>query len=199
MGEPVGTATIPPPRDEAVRWERIVAVARPAPPERSAWLRYGVAVAFVLAMTGLNLALRPWLEPGLFAPYFLAVAVASWFGGFGPGLAASLLSVALANAVLLGHGTLAVNPRDLPRLAVFLVAAVVVSNLSASQRRTELALRASEARLRAMMDTASEGIWLVDPAGRTLYANDRMADLLGVDVAALDRRDIAAVDRKSVV
>ena len=42
------------------------------------------------------------------------------------------------------------------------------------------ALRVSEARHRAIADTAEEGIWAISPSGDTLYANARLAAILGV-------------------
>ena len=44
----------------------------------------------------------------------------------------------------------------------------------------EAALRASEARYRLIAETAQEGIWATDLQGKTLYANQKMADLLGL-------------------
>lgn len=43
----------------------------------------------------------------------------------------------------------------------------------------EAATAASEARYRALVDTASVGIWHLDENGRTLFANDRLAALFG--------------------
>ncbi|MDP9095511.1 MAG: EAL domain-containing protein [Pseudomonadota bacterium] len=43
----------------------------------------------------------------------------------------------------------------------------------------EAATAASEARYRALVDTASVGIWHLDEGGRTLFANDRLATLFG--------------------
>lgn len=43
----------------------------------------------------------------------------------------------------------------------------------------EVATAASEARYRALVDTASVGIWHLDEDGRTLFANDRLATLFG--------------------
>ena len=43
----------------------------------------------------------------------------------------------------------------------------------------EAATGASEARYRALVDTASVGIWHLDENGRTLFANDRLAELFG--------------------
>ncbi len=53
------------------------------------------------------------------------------------------------------------------------LAAVAIGHEAAAQ-----ALRRSEARYRRIADTAHEGIWLLDAAGRTLFANQRMAEIL---------------------
>ncbi|MET0415047.1 MAG: EAL domain-containing protein [Actinoplanes sp.] len=46
--------------------------------------------------------------------------------------------------------------------------------------KAENAIRESEARYRAIADTAQEGIWTLDPVGRTLNANKRLVTILGV-------------------
>jgi diguanylate cyclase (GGDEF)-like protein/PAS domain S-box-containing protein len=48
------------------------------------------------------------------------------------------------------------------------------------------ALAASEARHRLILDTAQEGIWVTDPDGRTVFANPRMAAILGASVTDLE-------------
>jgi PAS domain S-box-containing protein len=48
-----------------------------------------------------------------------------------------------------------------------------------------LALRESEQRYRRIIETTSEGVWLVDEAARTTFVNTRMASLLGADAKAL--------------
>ena len=67
----------------------------------------------------------------------------------------------------------------------------VVANLRDVTERlqAERALRASELRYRAIADTAQEGIWATSPDGRTLYANARMAEVLGVPLAELYTRN----------
>src|SRR4051794_28327170 len=44
----------------------------------------------------------------------------------------------------------------------------------------ERALRASEERFRSIVETAQEGIWAVNAAGRTIFANSRLAQILGL-------------------
>jgi diguanylate cyclase (GGDEF)-like protein/PAS domain S-box-containing protein len=48
------------------------------------------------------------------------------------------------------------------------------------------ALAVSEARHRSILDTAQEGIWVTDPDGRTVFANPRMAAILGAEISALE-------------
>ena len=55
-------------------------------------------------------------------------------------------------------------------------------------RDAETALQASEARYRSVVETAQEGIWIVDAAYRTTFVNARMAQMLGYstdDILAL--------------
>ncbi|HZF30627.1 MAG TPA: PAS domain S-box protein [Gammaproteobacteria bacterium] len=47
------------------------------------------------------------------------------------------------------------------------------------QRRTEQALRDSESKYRTIVDTAHEGIWVVDLDSVTTYVNQRAAEMLG--------------------
>jgi len=48
-----------------------------------------------------------------------------------------------------------------------------------AQREAEEALRATEARAKTIVETAYEGIWVLDAVGVTTYANARMCDMLG--------------------
>jgi PAS domain S-box-containing protein len=59
--------------------------------------------------------------------------------------------------------------------------AVTITHDLTEHKRIEDALRASEERYRSIVQTANEGIWLIDAEARTLYANKRMAELFGVN------------------
>ncbi len=52
------------------------------------------------------------------------------------------------------------------------------------QVEARAALGVSEARYRLIAETAQEGIWATDSDGGTLYANQKMADLLGRELSA---------------
>lgn len=49
----------------------------------------------------------------------------------------------------------------------------------AERSRVEEALRESEARYRQLIDTANEGVWIVDAQGLTTYVNRHMTEMLG--------------------
>lgn len=53
------------------------------------------------------------------------------------------------------------------------------------QVRTEKELRASEERYRSIVETTQEGIWTSDASGRTTFANQRLATMLGTSVSEL--------------
>jgi PAS domain S-box-containing protein len=57
----------------------------------------------------------------------------------------------------------------------------VLSDIT-ERKRAEEALRTSEERYRQIVETAHEGVWVIDGAGNTTYANRRMADLLRVRI-----------------
>ncbi len=82
---------------------------------------------------------------------------------------------------------------------------VVVVRDTTEQRAAERHARESELSYRRMLDTTYEGVWMVDPEGRTTYVNQRLAQMLGYqpeemlgnsvtglffpeDVDAIDRR-----------
>lgn len=53
------------------------------------------------------------------------------------------------------------------------------------RKRMEIALRESEQQYRRIVETAAEGIWIVDTDGNTSFVNPRMADLLGYSIAEM--------------
>ncbi len=48
-----------------------------------------------------------------------------------------------------------------------------------AEAKTLRALQESEERFRRIVETASEGIWIINPEGLATFANSRMCELLG--------------------
>ena len=55
------------------------------------------------------------------------------------------------------------------------------------RKEAEEALRASERKYRQIVETANEGIWILDPDGKTIFANRQMAQMLGCSEEELSR------------
>jgi PAS domain S-box-containing protein len=55
---------------------------------------------------------------------------------------------------------------------------VQVTDISA-RKRAEEALKESEAQYRRIVETANEGIWIIDPEDKTTFVNPKMAEMLG--------------------
>ena len=108
-------------------------------------LSYAVAALVVAAAVIANLLLETYLQasPTLFL-LLCAIIFASWFGGVGPGLAATAMSISAFDYFYLAPiYSLNLMFRDLPCIALFAMAALFVVGLMATQRSTAESLRRS--------------------------------------------------------
>ena len=109
-------------------------------------VRYGVAVTLTLLAWGVSLMLGSELgAPSL--PFAAAVALATWFGGSGPGLLTSVLSIiAIDFSFLPPVGAIELtHSEDLLDIVVFLVVALTIGATTAALRRARNHLAASHA------------------------------------------------------
>src|SRR5574341_830161 len=114
------------------------------PMTHSSLLRYGGAILAVASALLLTLLVRPWLEQNDFLMFFPALMLSAWYGGIGPGLLATFLSLLAIDFFLLPpvYG-LTLNWAYLPRLGAFAFAAALTSWLTAARKQAETALRAA--------------------------------------------------------
>jgi signal transduction histidine kinase/ActR/RegA family two-component response regulator len=116
-------------------------------PRHAAWLRYTVAVAIVALATLLRFWLEEPLAGGGFMILFVAVIIASWFGGLGPSIVALVLSVVLSAWFFSPPPDAPPEPvaRGVAGLVIFfftgLTTAILSESLRAARRRAELADR----------------------------------------------------------
>jgi C4-dicarboxylate-specific signal transduction histidine kinase len=118
----------------------------PKPP--AIW-SYGIAVLSV----GAALIISQWpalhLEAAPVSLFLCAVMLTAWFGGVWPGLLATALSVlAFYYYFLPPIHSLGAKPDEVPRLAVFMVAALFVGSLSVAQKSATESLRRARDELR---------------------------------------------------
>src|SRR5712691_186370 len=118
----------------------------PKPP--AIW-SYGIAVFSV----GAALIVSQWpalhLEAAPVSLFLCAVILSAWFGGVGPGLLATALSVlAFYYYFLPPIHSLGAKPGEIPRLVIFMVSALFVGSLSVAQRSATESLRRARDDLR---------------------------------------------------
>src|SRR5688572_31694906 len=114
---------------------------------RSALIRYAAAVLFVLIALLVTIAARPYVNQVVFVFYWPAVVGAAMFGGVGPGLLASFLSVVLADYFAMGPARCfqLTDPSEIAQLFVFLTIAGAVSSAAGRLRTArQLATDAAE-------------------------------------------------------
>ncbi|HEU4580002.1 MAG TPA: PAS domain S-box protein [Polyangiaceae bacterium] len=88
------------------------------------------------------------------------------------------------------------SPRPLER--EWVAAATHLAAVAIQRDRAERAIRETDARYRQIVETAYEGIWVIDADARTLFTNDRTAKLLGYDPTELrGRRMVDFMDETS--
>jgi PAS domain S-box-containing protein len=141
-----------------------------APSKRELRLAAAVALLGLAAMFGLTLVVGESNEPGALA-YMPSVALlAVEFGVVGGALGALLASSLSALAWTL-HGDEAGLSAVVPRAVPFLAVALLIGWLADRLRRSELGYR-------RLIETANDGVWIVDRAGVTQFVNDRLAAML---------------------
>jgi PAS domain S-box-containing protein len=162
----------------------------------SPWVTYPAAVASVGAAILVLRALQPLLGGSVPVTIFvLAVAASAWMGGMGPGLLATVASLVAVHLLSLKPDSVfAVTPSSyIVRLTLFALAGGAISMISETRRRATARaedaaaqaeqraeeLSQSQARFRRIVETAQEGIWHIDGEGRTVYANQHLAEMLG--------------------
>ncbi len=118
-------------------------------PKPSGIWRYGIAVLSVAAA----LIISQWqplhLEAAPVSLFLCAVILSAWFGGVGPGLLATALSVlAFYYYFLPPIHSWDAKPGEIPRLVIFMVSALFVGSLSVAQRSATESLRRARDNLR---------------------------------------------------
>ena len=151
--------------------------------------RYGVGILAVILAAMLMLVLDPWVSMSQtpFLLFFGAVMISAWYGGIASGMLATGLSAVVSEYFFLFPAySLALEGENMIRLSLFSLQGIFVSGLCqalhAAKTKSAVSLRSlsvSEERYRQILDTASEGIWIIDAEARTEYINQRLAQMFG--------------------
>ena len=105
-------------------------------------LSYGIAVTSVLAALLLTRVLASYFESFRTPLFFSAIMLSTWFGGFIPGMVATLLSVlALKYYYMPPLYSWAFDIRHVPLFVIFSLSALFISWVIAKQQHAERAVR----------------------------------------------------------
>ena len=121
---------------------------------------YGFAVLAVALAVGLTWLISPLNERLPFSLFYVAVILATLYGGRGPGLLATGLSAFLGGYLFLSPGhSLAIGLEGVLQLGIFLFVALLISSLTDRIKRAETSERESKDRLKQALEAARLGIW----------------------------------------
>ena len=165
--------------------------------------RYSVAVLLVAASLGLRLALQPWLGAKVpFLQFFPAIMLAAWLGGLGPGLVAVALSAGVAVYSFMppaGSFTLT-DPSEGVSLLLFAATGIGISWFNHRLRQAEERGRAAATRdqartqeLQTILDTAVDGIIVIDARGRIESFNRGAEHIFGYPAAEVLGRNVSVL------
>jgi PAS domain S-box-containing protein len=169
---------------------------------RKIFVRYAVAVCSVAAGVALRFALGPALGPMLpYITFFPAIMLAAWFGGLGPGLLATLLSLAavfyfaldanVTGAILFVAGSVFISiltealrrsrARSGERLRQLALETARRSSAEEALAESKHAAERSEDRLKLALDAGGIGVWNWDVVQNRIEWSDLVYDIHGVE------------------
>ena len=106
--------------------------------------RYSIAFSSVAAVFCLTMLLTNFVQADVSTLYLVAVMFAAWRGGLGAGLAATVISVAIATYFFLPPiYSFSIKAEGVVELIVFALAAILTSSLSAAREQALVSERAA--------------------------------------------------------
>lgn len=143
---------------------------------------YSAAIAAVVAALLLRAALTPLVGPTIqYLSFFPAVLAASWFGGFGPGVAASLLSAVATFVWFLPPDGVFKLPatQDLNGLGMFTIISIGIAYLSGVARTAQVAERRAALEWRTTLASIGDAVIVTDRHGHVRFMNPVAERLTG--------------------
>jgi PAS domain S-box-containing protein len=150
-------------------------------------LSYAVAVLSVAIALGISRLMDIYLVSAPVALLLCAIMFSTWFSGVRAGFLAVVLSIlAFDYYFVTPIHSLAVDAKEMPRFIIFVLSALFVGLVSATQRSARTGLekaldqiRKSQDRMRIVIDTIPGMVWSAFPDGCVDFVNQRWLDYTG--------------------
>jgi PAS domain S-box-containing protein len=146
---------------------------------------YGVAAFSVALALLLTLLLEPFTSSKIYALFYAAVAISTYYGGMRAGLLATLLSTLAISYFFLPpvYSFARMDLANLIQLSVFVLVTLLINSLNTAlrdaKRRAETnlqKLQASEERYRVLAENIPQLVWFARADGFVEYFNQRWYD-----------------------
>jgi len=131
---------------------------------RNPWSRYAAAIPIVAIAFAARATLQPLIgNEALFLIFIPAVLAAATIGGFGPGLLATLLSLAVGNLFFLGQS--AATSELISNSISFAISGFAIAAFGGWMWTTRMASASREAHLKSILDTVPDAMIVIDTKG----------------------------------
>src|SRR5215212_12057108 len=147
-------------------------------PTRPKWLRYGFAVGSVIAALVLTMIFQVLVDPDPLSLFFLAAVILSvWFGGIGPGLVATAISIPVIDYFLLypTYAFGALYPANFLWLSTFLGVALLTNSILENRNRVAKRHAEQSELLRVTLASIGDGVIATDSASKITFMNPTAA------------------------
>ncbi|HEX8652237.1 MAG TPA: PAS domain S-box protein [Pyrinomonadaceae bacterium] len=163
---------------------------------RSIAMRYGIALLSVVLAVILTMPLGQLASRMPFALFFAAVMLSAWYGGAGPGLLATALSLILSAYFFVPpQYSLNIGLYGAVQLGVFLMVALFINLLTAARMRAQENLHKSEQWLTTTLRSIGDAVIATDARGSVTFMNEAAQAVTGWTQDEAIGRDLKEVFR----
>lgn len=159
---------------------------------RSPWSRYAAVIPVVALAFLVRAALQPAVgNDALFLLFVPAVLAASVAGGFGPGVATTVLSLVVGNIFFLNQS--AGQTVLLSNSIGFLASGLAIATFGGWMWATRLAATAREAHLNSILDTVPDAMIVIDTGGTIQSFSAAAERLFGHEAADVRGKNVSVL------